>query len=80
MPVTTNFQNWNIGKKQRAEIVQALEPVFADRPGKWHVQFICSGQDVEVRVSGPGVETSELLDAGADAQHIADALAGIVQF
>jgi hypothetical protein len=73
--VTTNFQNWNVGKKQREEILKALNSVFAHKPGKWHVQFIGSGGEVELRISGPGVEISALLDPAADSERVAETVA-----
>lgn len=80
--VRTNFQVIGIGKTQRAKIEAAISQVLGTRPGRWSVQFIGSGTDDmwEMRVSGPVVETTELLD-GSLGQHtpefISDALARI---
>ena len=74
MPFTTNFQGPAIGKKQREAVVEALTTVFANRPGKWHVQFISHGEDTEVRVSGPGVETSDYVGSVVDPQAVAAAV------
>ena len=79
VPVTTNFQNWSPGKKRRAEIVQSLEAALAGRPGKWHIQFIGGGGEVELRVSGPATETSQLIDPEAAPSHIADEVIRILQ-
>jgi hypothetical protein len=67
-----------MGKKQRESVVQALTAVFAGKPGKWHVQFIAHGNEIEMRVSGRGVETSELVDSSLDPQVIAEAVTRIV--
>jgi hypothetical protein len=79
VPVTTNFQNWSLGKKRRGEIIQALEAALVNKPGKWHVQFIGAGGDIELRVSGPAVETSVLIDPDAEPSHVADEVTRIIQ-
>ena len=78
VPFTTNFQSSRIGKKQREAVLQALASVFAGKAGKWHVQFIGDGEEIEMRVSGPGVETSDLVDASMDPQSIVQAIARIL--
>ena len=72
MSVTTNFQSSTLGKKRKEQAVQVLTEFFAKRPGKWHVQFIGNGEDIEMKVSGPGVETSELVDSSLDPAAITD--------
>jgi hypothetical protein len=79
VPVTTNFQNWSPGKKRRAEIVQLLEAAFAGRPGKWHIQFIGGSGEVELRVSGPATESSQLLDPDTAPSDIAGEVIRILQ-
>ena len=52
------------------KIKQAILEAVGSRAGKWHVQLIGNLAEPvwELRVSGPGVETSEYLD-GAAGQH-----------
>jgi hypothetical protein len=76
---TTNFQGAGIGKKQRDAVVAALTTVLAGKPGKWHVQFIRNRDEMEMRVSGPGVETSEYLDAALDPDIVTVAMATIMR-
>jgi hypothetical protein len=78
VPFTTNFQGSTSGKKQREAVIEALAAVFAGKPGKWHVQFIGNGEHVELRLSGPGMETSEYVDATLDPTHIKDLIARIL--
>lgn len=78
MPFTTNFQGPGFGKKQREAVIQALTPLFAYRPGKWHIQFITDRHEVEMRVSGPGVETSDYIDVSLDTEVITGIVAGIL--
>jgi hypothetical protein len=73
-----NFQGFRIGKKQREVVIEALTAVFAGKPGKWHVQFIGSGEEIEMRISGPGVETSEYVGAELDRQTVMDAAARVL--
>ena len=73
-----NFQSASVGKKQREAVTQALTAVFSEKPGKWHVQFIGHAGDMEMRVSGPGVETSDYVDAALDPQAITEAITRVL--
>lgn len=52
--------------------------MFSARPGKWHVQLIGSSGDLELRVSGPGVEASELLTPTSSPDDIAMVVVAIL--
>jgi hypothetical protein len=71
VPFTTNFQGSGFGRKEREAVIQALTLLFAGKPGRWHVQFIHDGDLIEMRVSGPGVETSDYVGAPLDPEAIA---------
>ena len=79
MPATTNFQVIGLGQRQKEAISAAVADKMARVPGKWRVQLIGGREDEvwELRVSGPGVETSNYLGRSAGEQ-TADSIAAAV--
>jgi hypothetical protein len=79
VPVATNFQVPGLGEADKDRIRRFLISALHEKKGRWHVQFIGSRNDPlwEVRVSGPGVEASELVEA-ATAKTDPYALASVV--
>lgn len=79
MALTTNFQIDGLSSGRRDKITKALQARFAERTGKWRVQFIAATPDDlwEVRVSGPVVETSGYID-GNEAQRDPERVADLV--
>jgi hypothetical protein len=64
----------------RADVVAAIEHVFADRPGDWRVSIVGSQANDrwEMKIAGPnGFERSYTLE-GTAGEHRPDVIRGIV--
>jgi hypothetical protein len=77
--LTTNFQVFSVSDKRQRAITDVLRQTFTGRPGRWHVQFIGNrGEETwEVRLSGPGVETSGYVDAEGSPESLAETVANL---
>jgi hypothetical protein len=72
----TSFQIPGLKRGEQTKLEDAVRRGIGARPGRWRVQFLGhADEDVwEMCVSGPAVESSELLD-GSLGQHDPDFVA-----